>query len=345
MNKMKKIARNPGNVLVFGVPLLVIIAMVLITKSKAFAANSSALSIAITLDLLFIVPLIYFLLIKNKNIPKTTILPFFVLGIVVASVSIPKEHQSVLNWIKIWLFPIVEIGVVSFIVFKIRKTIKLFKEHAKHTPDFFTVLKETCKETLPHKVGGLLATEIAVFYYGFLYWKTKSLAKNEFTYHKNSGTIALLFGLLLIIGIETYTIHVLLLKWSTIAAWITSGLSIYSGIQIFGFLKSIVKRPITIEDNRLYLRHGILSEVTLDIDAIDTIQITDKDIMFDHKTRKLSPLGELEPHNIVISLKEEHTLIGLYGIKKTFQKIALFIDDKHGFKAILDDKIKDQNII
>ena len=34
--------------------------------------------------------------------------------------------------------------------------------------------------------------------------------------------------------------------------------------------------------------------------------------------KTLSPLGELESHNVIINLKRENTLIGLYGIKKNF---------------------------
>ena len=40
-----------------------------------------------------------------------------------------------------------------------------------------------------------------------------------------------------------------------------------------------------------------------------------KDIEFNKETRKLSPLGELESHNIIIRLNKENTLIGLYGMK------------------------------
>ena len=91
------------------------------------------------------------------------------------------------------------------------------------------------------------------------------------------------------------------------------------------------KRPISIENNKLYLRYGIMTETTIKISDIDFIEQSSKDIELNDETRKLSFLGELENHNIVIHLKTENTLIGLYGIKKKFKKLALHVDDKVGF--------------
>lgn len=191
-----------SNLVVFGVPVLLILLVVLITKSQIFASNTGALSIGITLDLLFTIPIVYFILIKKKNIPKTTIVPFFILGMVIASYIIPQEHQSTLNWVKNWIFPFVELGVGVFVFYKVRQTIKRYKVNAKQELDYFSALKETCGEIAPGKIAIFLAMELAVFYYGFVSWKKRILAENEFTYHKNSGTISLLAALIVIIGVE-----------------------------------------------------------------------------------------------------------------------------------------------
>jgi hypothetical protein len=184
-----------------------------------------------------------------------------------------------------------------------------------------------------------VATEIAVFYYGFIYWKKRKLEVNEFSYHKNSGTIGLLAAIIFIVAIETVTVHILLDKWSSIAAWIFTGLSVYSGIQIFGFLKSMFKRPIAIEGNTLYLRYGIMNEATIELNNIASIEISVKEIKLDTETRKLSFLGSLEPHNIMIKLKKEDTLTGLYGFRKTFKTLLLHIDKPNEFKLKIDSQL------
>ncbi len=344
MSKIQTMTKASSNILVFGIPILIIGSMVLIVSTKLFENNPSALSLGITVDLLFTAPIVYFLLIKKKNIPKITMVPVMFLGMIVASNIIPKEHQSLLSWFKTWFFPVVELGVGAFIFYKVRRTIQFYRNNRKLQPDFFSTLKDSCKEVFPGKVGMLLAMELAVLYYGFISWKRTKLKKNQFSYHKNSGTIPLLIALIPIIAIETYVLHILLLKWNVIAAWVATALSIYSSIQILGFLKSIMKRPINIEENTLHLRYGILSETSIAISNIETIEITTKDIEWNNETRKLSPLGEMESHNLIIYLKKENPLSGLYGIKKSFKTLALFVDNNEEFKSLLERAIQNQAI-
>ncbi len=330
-----------NSIIAFAIPFSIIFLMVLIAGSKLFQSNPDMLSIAITIDLLFTVPFLYFLLIRKKNISKLTIVYFFIIGLIVSSFIIPKEHQSILQFVKNWILPFIEIGIVVLVLTKIRKGIKIFKSntHKEVSIDFFTVLKDTCAEILPKKISIFLAMEIAVVYYGFIYWKKRLFQPNEYSYHKNSGTISLLVALIFIIGIETFVLHILLLKWNVIIAWVVTGLSIYSGVQIFGFLKSFYKRPITIENDKLYLRYGIMSETEIAISNIDTITISSREIDFDKTNIKLSPLGALESHNIVITLKNEEVLNGLYGIKKEYQTIALYVDDKERFTTEIENQL------
>lgn len=314
--------------------------MIFISKSIIFNANTSSLSTGITFDLLLTVPLVYFLLIRKTNIPKTTVVPFLILGIVICSKIIPTENQHYLNLFKTWILPIVELSILSFVIFTIRKAIKHYKQNKTESFDFFTTLKSTCYELLPKALVIPVVTEIAVFYYGFIYWRKRKLRENEFTYHKDSGTITLLIAIIFIVAIETVTIHILLAKWNTTVAWILTCLSIYSGIQIFGFVKSMLKRPISIENNKLFLRYGIMNQTIINLENIDSIEISSKDIELNKETRKLSFLGELESHNLVIRLKEENTLIGLYGIKRKYKNLALHVDNKNEFKERINNALQ-----
>lgn len=326
--------------MIFGIPLLIIGLLVFITKSNIFSTNPTTLSIGVTFDLLLTVPLVYFLLIRKTNIPKTTVVPFLIVGIIICSLILPTENQYYLNLFKTWVLPIVELSILSFVIFKVRKGIKRYKLNKTESFDFFTTLKSTCYEILPKSVVIPVVTEIAVFFYGFVHWKKRKLKDNEFSYHKDSGTVTLLIAIIFIVAIETITFHILLSKWNTTVAWILTFLSIYSGIQIFGFVKSMFKRPISIENNKLFLRYGIMNETTIDLTNIDSIEISSKDIELNTETRKLSFLGELESHNVVIRLKKENTLIGLYGIKRTYRNLALHVDNKIEFKNQINNALQ-----
>ncbi len=333
---MNKTVNLQKNFIIFGIPLLIMGLMVLIAQSALFQNNAENLAIGITVDLLFTVPLVYFLLIRKTTIPKTTVVPFLILGIVICSLILPAENQQYLALFKTYVLPIVELSVLAYVVYNVRKAIKSYRLKGSLSVDFFTTLKNTCSEILPKNAVIPVVTEIAVFYYGFIYWKKRELKDNEFSYHKDSGTTALLAAIIFVVAIETVVAHILLAKWSGIAAWAFTSLSIYSGFQLFGFLKSMLKRPISIEKDQLVLRYGIMSEAVIDFENIENIEISSKELELDKETRKLSFLGNLEGHNVIIRVKAINTITRLYGTKRTFKTIVLHVDDKAEFKRRMD---------
>lgn len=336
---MNKTVNLSSTLVQVGVPLLLILVLLIIVKSSFFGINPGALSVGITFDLVLTIP-IYFLLIRKKNIPKITVVPIFILGVVIASFLLPNENQFILYPVKTWVLPIVEITVLIFVVYKVRTAVKSYKENKTLTPDYYTALKSACLEILPRQAALIFASEVALFYYAFFTWKKYLPKTNEFSYHKNSGTPAVLIAIIFIVLIETTVIHLLLLQWSPIGAWILTIISLYSGVMIFSFLKSIKRRFILIADGKLYLRYGILNEATIDLKEINAIELTRKSIKMDSLTRKLSPFGDLESHNLIIRLKNEHTLEGYYGFTKKFKTVIFNVDDPEELRSSLNQKLR-----
>ncbi len=324
------------NIWIFGVPLLMACLMVLLANSSMFGRNPEELAAGIIFDLVVTSPLIYYFLIRKTRIPRTTVLPVVLLGVLIGYSVLPPENQYYLNQFKTWGLPLIEVSILGFVIYKVRKAIKRYSSIRGQVPDFFSALKTTCQQMLPRTFVMPVVMEIAVFYYGFIYWKRRVPGANEFSYHKESGTFSLLAGILFLVAIETTVLHVLLDRWSTTAAWIVTAISVYSGIQIFGFLKSMLKRPIAIRNDRLYLRYGIMSETTIELKDIDSIELSTAEIAFDDKTRKLSVLGSLESHNTLIHLKRQNELSGLYGVKRQYTSLALHVDQRVAFKNALD---------
>lgn len=321
---------------VLGFIFISFISLYFLSSTSFFTAQPTQFSRLITIDLLLTIPVIYFFLIRKTSIPNITVIPVTVLGVILASYIIPEQHQQYLSVFKLWVIPFVELFVVSFILFNIIKAIKIFKQNANTNFDFHTILKQTCFDILPKGAVIPFVTEVSVFYYGFIYWKKRKLEPNEFTYHKESGSLTLLITILFLIAVETLVFHLLLTQWNTTVAWVLTGLSIYTAIQLFGFTKSIVKRPISISDSTLYLRYGIMKETEIDINTIASIKKSSQDIDDDKNIEKLSLLGDIESHNTIIYLNKENTITSLYGIKKTYTGIALSIDNYEGFEAEIE---------
>ncbi len=323
------------NLLTYGVPLGLFALLAAIVHSTLYDQNA-ILPFAVSVDLVITVPVVYFLLIRKTTTPKTTVVPVMVLGLLLGTYLLPPEDQTYLALFRTWALPVVELGVLSYVVYTFRTVAKETRARNAPTVDFFTALKQACFKVLPKSAAMPFATEVAVFYYGFVYWKKRKLQDNEFTYHRNSGTVALLIVIIGIVEVETFVFHLLLARWSELAAWILTGLSVYSAIQLFGFLKSMTKLPISIDGNQLNLRYGIMNETTIRLDAIASMELSAREVAFDKETRRLSFLGPLEPHNVIIRLNRPHTLHGLYGTKKTCQTLALHVDDAARFNEQLE---------
>ena len=338
-------------------PALLLGGLIFLIQSPYFLPSSDQLTLAISIDFVITIPLIYFFAIRKTKIPNFTAITLMIVGLFLGLYVLPQGNQMYLQSFKDYFFPFVELGILSVVLWKVRTAVKKYKsitaESSETTSfDFFTVLKNSCEEILPALPASLLATEVAVVYYSVINWKkTEIHPTKEFTYHKNSGTVGLLGALVFIIAVETIAIHLLLAEWNPIVAWVLTILSIYTGFQIMAFAKSFSRRPILIENDTLYLRYGIMSETEIDIKDIESIEISEKPLeelieaeAADDKTKgklyqKLSPLGDLEAHNVIIRLHEKTQIKGVYGMNKEAKVLAFFVDEKQDFVDTIQKQI------
>ena len=292
---------------------------------------------ALTLDLTLSIPLVYFLIIRKRSIPNVTVVPVFILGMVVASFLIPQGHQQSLELIKTWVFPLVELSVFSLIVYKVVSLKKAFAQHKDQHFDFIETFRMAAKDILPNKVIGLFTTEVSMFYYALFTWKRPNLARGSFSYHKNSGIQALLYALLMAVVIETVAIHFLLIQWSVVAAWVLSALSVYTGLQVFAYIKSIPRRPTTLEHDVLTVRNGLMTNCKVPLANIQKMEVFRGDLPEAYEdVKKVS----LFYQNVVLHLDKEVEVEGLYGITKSANAIAFYVDDVDSFEEEMTIAIK-----
>ncbi|MFT5779078.1 MAG: hypothetical protein ACI837_002035 [Crocinitomicaceae bacterium] len=321
------------------IPLLLIISIYLLSKTAIFQQEPSTLSIGITLDLLITIPLIYLLLIRKKNIPAITGVPIFLLGVLLASLIIPFEHQGILDILKLTLLPIIELTAMTFLILKVRKLIKRTRELTANQLDFFDAIHLSLAGIVPKKIVPLIATEVSTLYYAFVQWKKPLPKENQFTYHEKSGSIAVFYAILLMIVPEAIAVHVLLGKWSLAAAWIFTILTIYSALQIFGFARSMNKRFIEINETTLYLRYGMMKTAKIPLDTIFSVETIKGDLK-EKNIYRLAFLKEIESPNILLQLTSEATVTSLYGFKKKVKTIAFHVDQRVEFVQALEGNLQ-----
>lgn len=293
--------------------------------------QSSQMSWALTADLLITIPLVYALIIWKTKVPKTTVVPVLIAGLVLGNYVLPESEKTFLNLFIEWVLPVVELSVLGFVIFKVRQVIRTFKHQKETSTDFFDVVKKTCAELFPKTVSLLVATEIAVIYYGFFRWKKRKQLTNEFTHHKSTGSFAVLVAMIMAVLVETAVLHILLINWNATVTWILSALSLYTAFQVFGIARSLSQRPFAALNDAFVLRYGIMAETELAYSQIASIERTSRDLNKDEGEKPFSPLGDLEGHNVIVTLKAPLIIRGLYGMKKEAIALALHLDDPQSF--------------
>lgn len=337
---MTAISLTRRQILTFATPGLILLISASLALSPLLDAYPD-LAIGITYDLTITAPFVYFLFIRKQPISKITVVPFFVAGVVLATILLPADQQGQLDLIKTFVFPVVELVVLATIGTKVYRGIQTFKTNAGSSVDFYSILKKSTLETFDNpRVAAIFATEIASIYYALFSWKRRKTAVEEFTNYKESGSIALFGALLLVLAIETFVFHILLVNWSPVLAWILTISSVYFALQIFGHIKAMVQRHSMITDQQVVLKYGLFGDMTVHLRAIERVEKSGREVEEgSKKVESLSLLGGLEPHNVIIHFKNAQSIESVYGIKKNCDVLLLHIDNAEAFVADLTEAI------
>ncbi|WP_075342008.1 hypothetical protein [Tenacibaculum agarivorans] len=315
------------------IPFLMMLSLILLSKNISFSSN---LALSFIVDFLLVIPLTYAFLIRKKSINKLTIITLFVIGVFTSRTILPHEHQFLLQPIQQVLVPLLEVLVLGFVLLK---TITLHKKVKSNTSkDFLGALDNLAKELFPARIANFLVMEIKVFYYAFFKWKSKEFKPNEYSYHKEGSYQGILIGIMLIILIETFVLHMLLVKISVVLAWILSVLSVYTIIQFFALYKSLRFNPVYVDDKnkKLYLFFGFFGKAVIDFKNIDKVQINSKE---SNEVNHLAFIGKLTGHNVIVQLNQEAAYTSMYGMIKKADNFAIVIDDKKKFVDHLTQKL------
>lgn len=327
-----------ANFLKAGILLSIVAISFFIARSSLVIVHPN-IAIGITLDLTLTLPLAYLFFIRKTKISKLTAAPFFIFGIIFASLVLPPDNQHSLGLLKLFALPILELSVLAYVGFVVYKSRQAYQSLAQKQTDVLENLRETLIKEFPIKsAANALTYEVAGFYYALVGWRAKRGA-NFFTYHRENGVAAMLvvFGFLTVA--ETSVLHILLARWNGIMAWILTVLSLYFLFQLLAHGKAVFLRPIEIANGKVFIRCGLLGDAAVELENIESVQITTQTLEPEKGVVRLSPLGKLAASNLKICLREQAVLIGIYGMKKEFKTIFLSLDEPEKFKQTIESNL------
>ena len=296
------------------------------------AANDVWVATGVTLDLVLLVPtLYYFLAVRKCGWPVLTTLPIFFICLFAASRIVPSEHHALLNGLHAVL-PIAELGLGIALVIAVRRALV-----AEGPKDWLDTARATVERWTGNSVAAkVLAFELGLFRYAFTRQKVHPLDPGQFSAYQKTPLKAYLWVLMMVIAVETVALHLLLMRWSEIAAWILTLLSVYSAIWLIGDTRAIFRRPIRLDAEALRLRFGMrwsLDVPWLLVERVETGLSVKPDA---EKPLEMVPLGA--GANVRLKLREPVVADGPYGITRRCSEVLLYVDEPRSFVSEIEQR-------
>ena len=231
----------------FGVMLLILGSGIVLTNLFEADLAKDAVTFALTLDLTLMIPLAYLVAIRATSTPKFTVIPVFILSVLLASSILPQEHHTYLDYVHAVL-PVAEVLAVVLIGVKVRQIVRAHRRYADRQIDFIDSLRSVLRPHVGKSLAlDILATEVSIFYYATAGWRSNREVPSggkAFTYHLDSSYLMVIGVFAFLIVLESISLHLLLVPYVPTLAWTLTGLSAYGLVFLTADMNAVRNRPI-----------------------------------------------------------------------------------------------------
>jgi hypothetical protein len=312
------------------IPPLVLASAIAVAAFGIPQSGAGVVATALTLDFTVVVPgLVYLLFVRTKRLPWVGVVPVFVGSYAIAFAMLPAEHRGLLDAMAVLAVP-AEVGFVTYLIGRVRRAIR---QPSRVHGDFASRFRVTAREAIGSRLpADILTTEVALLYHA-LRWPQRMVPDGAaFSVHRGVGYGTVMVGLFMVLAIETVPVHLFVSRWSPVAAWILTALSVYAGIWLLGDYRAMTARPLVVTATELKLRVGLRWEADIargNIAAIDVVRPSDNG----------APKGALDATlldqpTVRIRLHEPVEVMGMYGIRRCTSEIWLTVDGAERLAAL-----------
>lgn len=311
----------------YAAPLLVLATAaalsLLVLPGLSADSEPHLMAAALSLDFTVVMPgLVYAGLVRTRRLPWIALLPAFVVGYALAVTTIPSQHHTVLDVLRLLLIP-AELAVVGYLLLLMRKTWTQVSD--SNEGDFATRFRSAAGTVLASRIpADILATEVSLFYYALGRNRAKPLPSGSYTVHREAGYLPILLGMAMVLLVETVALHFLVSQWSGLAAWVLTGLSVYAGLWLAGDYRAMAARPIRLTATHLLLRIGLRWEAALPLSLIDAVALLKGPPA--QPARDVLVAVVLGQPNLRLQLRTPVEVTGMYGLRRTVREIWLRVD-------------------
>ncbi len=297
----------------------------MLTRSADESERRLILAIASTFDLVIVVTALYYWLLVRPGIrAQTSLIVVALLGVVRATYLYPNARA-----LKIVVVGLCEAALIGFAVIQVRRQ---NLRSLERNLDPVEALRTALQSLLPvPAVVSALAAELGIWYYAVFSWRSKPHAPagtQPFTIYRRVGQAELLGVLPLACALEVVPVHLLLKNWSSMLAWIATGLSLYSLIWVVGIARAFWLRPTLAAREYIHLRYGLFFQLRVPREMILSVRGARADDSGFAVPRRSQP-------SVCIEFARPMNAEGLFGIRRPVSRAALTPDDQQGFENAL----------
>jgi len=275
-------------------------------------------------DLVLVVGFLYYWLLVRPGLrPRTGLVFIGVLGLLRASFLFPEGIM-----VKAALAGCAELGLIAYVSVQIARS----RRDKSASSDPLAALQKAVAAVIPFPAAAsAVAMEMSIAYYALRGWRTKPHipeSSRAFFFQEQSEKAFLLGAVGLASVFEIVPVHLLVHRWSGLAAWILSGISLYGMVWLLGLSRSLLLRPTVVEPDSLTIRYGLIAQLEVPREAISSVErVTRSTPCVLTLPRKATP-------NVELTFTRPLKLQRVFG-SRMVSRIALSVENEGEFERAL----------
>ncbi len=328
MTSSLRLPARPGPLGLFGLLATLLVGAEYAVVHRADFGRHPALPPAVAFDLLVTLPVVFYLcLVRQYRLPLTTLVAAIGGGLALSHWLLPTAALPLLGWAG-RLAGVGEVATVAYTAVRLRRVVRGYRLARLQSADFIENLLAAGQPVLGRLTAAVM-TEAAVVRYALLGgWAPLEAGPGEqpFSTHRASGFGALLAAFAGLSVVEMAAAHLVIGHWHPRAAWVLTGLSVYSLLWLLAHGQAVRRRPVLLTATTLVVRAGFVWRA-----AIPRAQLLAIKRITDVPTPAPGLLNAarllLTPPNLVLTFAEPQPVHGLYGLRRTVRRLAIYVDE------------------
>lgn len=311
-------------------------AVLAVPALPGYWARPGLMSQALTVDLALGLPALGWLfLVRGRSGPAWLLPPLFLTGLLLARWLVPGRELGDGRLVEA-LVVAVEGTLLVYLAARIRRVAGVVRARRAAGEAPVDALRAGLAEVLDARVAEAAATEASVLWYATAGWRRPAPVPGgvrAFPLHRRNGYPAVLGALLLAVAAETAILHLLLHAWTPVAAWIATGLSVWSALWLVADFHAARHHPPTAGAAGLHLRVGLRWRVRVPWDDLAGVSRSTRPVE-DGLT-----LALLGPPDLHLELHRPVAVRGPFGIRKKVTRLGLAADDPAALMEEIEARI------